>query len=162
MGCEEEEEEAEEEARQAWRCLEGLARRAHAAGDTIATTQAVLRELSPSIGALVPPALQAVVDGRGQSVPYLTVGDGADADMGSRRVVHRGTSALSGDFVVEEVDVLAGRLGILGMRERAASVGAKMSIRSDLGEGTRLDVEMSLREGPGREDGRLREEADDG
>lgn len=48
-------------------------------------------------------------------------------------------------FVVEEVDVLAGRLGILGMRERAASVGAKMSIRSDLGDGTRLDVEMPLR-----------------
>jgi PAS domain S-box-containing protein len=64
-------------------------------------------------------------------------------------------------FVVEEVDVLAGRLGILGMRERAASVGAKMSIRSDLGEGTRLDVEMSLREEPGKEDGRLREEAED-
>ena len=47
------------------------------------------------------------------------------------------------------------------MRERAASVGAKMSIRSDLGEGTRLDVEMSLREEPGKQDGRLPEEADD-
>lgn len=63
-------------------------------------------------------------------------------------------------FVVEEVDVLAGRLGILGMRERAASVGARMSIRSDLGEGTRLDVEMSLRDGPRGNDG-MRERAAD-
>jgi signal transduction histidine kinase len=64
-------------------------------------------------------------------------------------------------FVVEEVDVLAGRLGILGMRERAASVGAKMSIRSDLGEGTRLDVELSLREEPAKQDGHLGDGADD-
>ena len=48
-------------------------------------------------------------------------------------------------FVVEEVDVMSGRLGILGMRERAASVGARVSIQSALGEGTRVQVELPLR-----------------
>ena len=48
-------------------------------------------------------------------------------------------------FVVEEVDVLAGRLGILGMRERAASVGARVEIQSELGEGTRVNVDLPLR-----------------
>ena len=48
-------------------------------------------------------------------------------------------------FVVEEVDVLAGRLGILGMRERAASVGARVEIQSELGEGTRVTVDLPLR-----------------
>jgi PAS domain S-box-containing protein len=91
----------------------------------------------------------------------------ADASRLSIALVRDGDRVLAGveddgrGFVVEEVDVLAGRLGILGMRERAASVGAKMSIHSDLGEGTRLDVELSLREEPGKEEGRLREEADD-
>ena len=55
-------------------------------------------------------------------------------------------------FVVDEVDVLAGRLGILGMRERAASVGAKLSITSELGEGTHLAVELPLRPAPGEGD----------
>jgi signal transduction histidine kinase len=48
-------------------------------------------------------------------------------------------------FIVEEVDVLAGRLGILGMRERAASVGARVSIQSALGDGTRVRVDLPLR-----------------
>jgi PAS domain S-box-containing protein len=49
-------------------------------------------------------------------------------------------------FVVEEVDVMSGRLGILGMRERAASVGAALSIESELGTGTRVGVELPLRD----------------
>ena len=49
-------------------------------------------------------------------------------------------------FVVEEVDVMSGRLGILGMRERAASVGAAISIESELGTGTRVGVELPLRD----------------
>ncbi len=48
-------------------------------------------------------------------------------------------------FVVEEVDVMAGRLGILGMRERAASVGAQVTIQSALGEGTTVRVHLPLR-----------------
>lgn len=65
-------------------------------------------------------------------------------------------------FVVDEVDFLAGRLGILGMRERANSVGARMSIQSELGEGTRVDVELPLRRVGLEETGRRPREADDG
>ena len=33
-------------------------------------------------------------------VPFLSLGD----DINKRQVIHKGTSALSGDFIVEDVD----------------------------------------------------------
>ena len=56
-------------------------------------------------------------------------------------------------FVVEEVDVLGGRLGIIGMRERAASVDATLAIRSELGTGTSVGLELPLRAGRERHAG---------
>ena len=75
----------------------------------------------------------------------------ADASRLVIRVRHDGNAVVvdaeddGRGFVVEEVDIMAGRLGILGMRERAASVGAHVTIESELGEGTLVRVHLPLR-----------------
>jgi len=72
--------------------------------------KAVQDELTPTIVRFLPPALRPSTGsgkgGRGGgaaagSVPYLAVAD----DIGSRQVVAQGTSALSGGYVVEDVEV---------------------------------------------------------
>jgi SAM-dependent methyltransferase len=71
--------------------------------------KAVQEELTPTIVRFLPPALRpSTGSGKGgrsgggaASVPYLAVAD----DIGSRQVVAQGSSALSGGYVVEDVEV---------------------------------------------------------
>ncbi|MGH0178589.1 UNVERIFIED_CONTAM: hypothetical protein FKN15_077575 [Acipenser sinensis] len=63
--------------------------------------QAIQSELSAKVMELAPPGLPA-----NHQVPFLSVG----GDLGERSVMHRGSSTLSGDFVVEDVRGEEGRL----------------------------------------------------
>ena len=45
-------------------------------------------------------------------------------------------------FVFEDVESGTRGLGLLGMRERAGSVGGRVSVSSVLGEGTRIRLEL--------------------
>nr|XP_056700690.1 eEF1A lysine and N-terminal methyltransferase [Euleptes europaea] len=56
--------------------------------------EAIQAELSGKVMELAPPGLQAQ-----QKVPFLSVG----GDIGIRTVQHRGTSSLSGEYVIEDV-----------------------------------------------------------
>jgi signal transduction histidine kinase len=47
-------------------------------------------------------------------------------------------------FVFEEVESGTRGLGLLGMRERAGSVGGRVSVSSELGEGTRIQLELPV------------------
>jgi len=47
-------------------------------------------------------------------------------------------------FVFEDVESGTRGLGLLGMRERAGSVGGRVSVSSELGEGTRLRLELPV------------------
>ena len=42
------------------------------------------------------------------------------------------------------------RLGLLGMRERVVAIGGTLSIQSEVGSGTRLEIEVPLPRGPNR------------
>ncbi|XP_034775256.2 eEF1A lysine and N-terminal methyltransferase isoform X1 [Acipenser ruthenus] len=63
--------------------------------------EAIQSELSAKVMELAPPGLPA-----NHQVPFLSVG----GDLGQRSVMHRGSSTLSGDFVVEDVRGEEGRL----------------------------------------------------
>ncbi|CAI5776318.1 eEF1A lysine and N-terminal methyltransferase isoform X3 [Podarcis lilfordi] len=56
--------------------------------------EAIQAELSEKVMELAPPGLPA-----GQQVPFLSVG----GDIGIRTIQHRGTSPLSGEYVIEDV-----------------------------------------------------------
>ena len=43
---------------------------------------------------------------------------------------------------------IEGHLGIVGMRERVRTLGGTFRIRSEVGKGTAIDVEMPLGKGP--------------
>ena len=47
-------------------------------------------------------------------------------------------------FVFEDVESGTRGLGLLGMRERAGSVGRRVSVSSELGEGTRIRLEVPV------------------
>ncbi|OQR88051.1 methyltransferase [Achlya hypogyna] len=64
---------------------------------TFESLEAVQLELNPKILELSPASL-----GRDEKIPYMTVQEG----LGHRAVVAQGTSALSGDYFIEEVDGL--------------------------------------------------------
>ncbi|KDO33001.1 hypothetical protein SPRG_02692 [Saprolegnia parasitica CBS 223.65] len=62
---------------------------------TFESLEAVQLELNPKIMELSPESL-----GRNEKIPYMTVQEG----LGQRQVVAQGTSALSGDYFIEEVE----------------------------------------------------------
>jgi signal transduction histidine kinase len=47
-------------------------------------------------------------------------------------------------FVFEDVESGTRGLGLLGMRERAGSVDGRVSVSSELGEGTRIRLELPV------------------
>ncbi|KAL5011998.1 hypothetical protein ScPMuIL_010549 [Solemya velum] len=62
---------------------------------------AIKTELSSKVMELVPPTFKM-----GRQVPFLSVGD----NIGHRTMVHQGTSARSGDYVVEDVEADGGTM----------------------------------------------------
>ncbi|RYG42229.1 class I SAM-dependent methyltransferase, partial [archaeon] len=64
-------------------------------GHTFASQKAVQEELSPIVVMLVPPHVRA-----GASMPFLAVA----SDIGRREIVARGSTACSGDYVIEDVE----------------------------------------------------------
>uniref|UniRef100_A0A182Q043 eEF1A lysine and N-terminal methyltransferase homolog n=1 Tax=Anopheles farauti TaxID=69004 RepID=A0A182Q043_9DIPT len=69
-------------------------------GHTYTDLEAVKEELADSVKSLAPSGLQ------GTSIPYLSIG----AEVGRRETIHTGCSALSGEYVVEEITGDIGRL----------------------------------------------------
>ncbi|OQS00149.1 methyltransferase [Thraustotheca clavata] len=63
---------------------------------TFESLEAVQLELNPKIMELSPDTL-----GASEKIPYMTVQEG----LGTRNIVAQGTSALSGDYFIEEVDM---------------------------------------------------------
>ncbi|XP_053247141.1 eEF1A lysine and N-terminal methyltransferase isoform X4 [Podarcis raffonei] len=86
--------------------------------------EAIQAELSEKVMELAPPGLPA-----GQQVPFLSVG----GDIGIRTIQHRGTSPLSGEYVIEDVKGDGGhcfrRLIFLSNRNVVQSE-ARLSFRS--------------------------------